>query len=155
MTSGALLQAVCAEPPRYTDDVPSVNPLLAVKSRAPDVWVKVWLTPPGSPLVTVRESQTSDPLTVAFVRTFNSEVVRTFVVMIPAHDMIELACRRLLTVRAPFTVRAPPVIVPLGIEMLALNLSCWPDRLYVKLSSYATVVTCVGLYDVKVPPALT
>ena len=85
--------------------------------------------------MTVRESQTSAPLTVAFVRAFNSEAVRTFVDMIPIHDMFEFPWSRLLTVRAPFTVRAPPVIVPFGMELLALSVSCEELRLYVKLSS--------------------
>ena len=48
---------------------------------------------------------------------------------------------------APFTVREPSVTAPFGMVLLADSVSCVPFKLYVKLSSYATVVTCVGLKD--------
>ena len=67
--------------------------------------------------------------------------LRFAVVKVPATETLALHVRSLLT------VRAPPVIVPFGIELLALSVSCVPFRFYVKLSSYATVVTCVGDTD--------
>ena len=118
-----------------------------MKSAANVTCSNVWL-PPGSPLVTVRLSHVRLPAIVAFVLTVHSDVVVTFDVTVPAQEIFPLAWRRLLAVKVPATVSAPPVTVPFGIPVVpAVSVSCVPDMLYVKLESYATVCTWIGLKD--------
>ena len=71
--------------------------------------------------MTVRESQTRGPLIVAFVLTLSSEMLATFVVTCPRHEMFWFAWIKLFTARVPATVKSlvtvsdPCVDAPSGI----------------------------------------